>query len=92
MLPTNRTHKEYQNFVKSQIQLHYTSGILKTTSNDWILVEKLWITDLSGTATFLEKQYGRRGTHLILKSTKNDENVSRQKERRKGGKSPTTSP
>ena len=65
MLPTNRTHKEYQDFVKAQIQLHYVSGILKLTNNDWLLVEKLWGTDLSGTATYLEKQYGRRGPKPI---------------------------
>jgi hypothetical protein len=65
LLPTNRTHKKYQDFVISQIQLHYTSGILNMTSNDWILVEKLWLTDLSGTAAFLEKHYGRRGPKPI---------------------------
>jgi len=65
LLPTNRTHKEYQDFVKAQIQLHYASGILYLTHNDWLLIEKLWITDLSGTAAFLEKQYGRRGPKPI---------------------------
>lgn len=65
MLPTNRTHKEYQDFVKSQIQLHYASGILKMNTSDWLLLEKLWITDLSGTATFLKEQYGRRGPKPI---------------------------
>lgn len=65
MLPTNRTHKQYQNFVTSQIQLHYIGGILQLTATDWLLAEKLWGTDLSGTATFLEKQYGRRGPKPI---------------------------
>ena len=65
MLPTNRTHEEYQDFVKSQIQLHYLGGILKMNTNDWLLLEKLWITDLSGTATFLKEQYGRRGPKSI---------------------------
>jgi len=65
LLPTNRTHKQYQDFITAQIQLHYTSGILKLTATDWLLAEKLWGTDLSGTATFLEKQYGRRGPKPI---------------------------
>jgi len=65
LLPTNRTHKEYQDFITAQIQLHYASGILKLTATDWLLVEKLWGTDLSDTATFLENQYGRRGPKPI---------------------------
>jgi hypothetical protein len=65
LLPTNRAHQQYQDFIIAQIQLHYTSGILKLTATDWLLMEKLWNTDLSGTATFLEKQYSRRGPKPI---------------------------
>jgi hypothetical protein len=65
LLPTNRTHKQYQDFVTSQIQFHHASGMLHLTSSDWLLAEKLWGADLSGTAPFLEKQYGRRGPKPI---------------------------
>ena len=61
LLPSNRSHAAYCEFVTSQIRLHYVGGILTLIPADWILLEKLWITDLSGTADFLKDQYGRRG-------------------------------
>ena len=65
MLPTSRSHKEYQDFIKSQIQLYYAYGNLKITNSDWRFIEKLWLTDLSNTATFLKNKYGRRGPKPI---------------------------
>ena len=61
MLPTNHSHEAYREFVASQIQLHYVGGILSLVPSDWVFIEKLWITDLSGTADFLKNQYSTRG-------------------------------
>ena len=65
MLPTCCSHASYQEFVTTQIRLYYVGGILSLVPADWALIEKLWITDLSGTATFLKDQYGRRGPKPI---------------------------
>lgn len=65
MLPINRSHAAYCEFVTSQIRLHYIGGILTLVPADWLLIEKLWITDLSGTADFLKSQYGFRGPKPI---------------------------
>lgn len=65
MLPTTHSHETYLDFVTSQIRLHYVGGILMLVPADWLLIEKLWITDLSGTADFLKDQYGIRGPKPI---------------------------
>ena len=65
MLPSCGSHESYQAFVSTQLRLYYVGGILTLVPADWVLIEKLWITDLSATATFLKDQYGRRGPKPI---------------------------
>jgi hypothetical protein len=65
LLPTNQSHEAYQEFVTSQIRLHYVGGILSLVPNDWFLIEKLWFTDLSVTVAFLKDHYGTCGPKPI---------------------------
>lgn len=41
--------------------MHYTDGILTLVSNDWPIITKLWIADLSTTTTWLSDSYSARG-------------------------------
>ena len=55
-------HEAYQNFVMNQLQKHYSgSGILVLTKDDWPVITKLWMTDLSEITILLHDQYGDRG-------------------------------
>lgn len=65
MLPTYYAHEDYQQFITTELRLYYVGGILSLVRRDWAFIEKLWITDLSGTADFLKAQYGRRGPQPI---------------------------
>lgn len=61
MLPRVVLHEFYQQFVIEQLRIHYNGGILTIVPKDWIIITKLWITDLSTTASFLNNQYSKFG-------------------------------
>jgi len=61
LFPVVVSHECYQNFVIEQLRVHYNGGILSIVPKDWILITKLWITDLSATASFLKNQYSKFG-------------------------------
>lgn len=61
MLPVTCSHESYQLFVANQLRIHYVGGILALLPADWVLIEKLWLTDLSATAEFLKDQYSSLG-------------------------------
>lgn len=61
MRPELLTHESYQNFVLEQLQTHYAGGILVLVSNDWPIIAKLWITDVSSTTTWLGDSYSLKG-------------------------------
>jgi hypothetical protein len=54
-------HASYQDFVLQQLQLHYSGGILVVHKDDWPLIAKLWITDLSHLTTLLLPHYDDKG-------------------------------
>jgi len=54
-------HEEYQQFVLDQLQKHYSGSILVLVSNDWPVIKKLWITDLSKITAMLMPYYKNRG-------------------------------
>lgn len=59
--PVFISHASYQQFVLDQLQLHYSGGILVLHKNDWPLIAKLWMTDLSHITTMLHPLYGAQG-------------------------------
>ena len=61
MLPSIRTHDQYQSFVLEQLRSHYSGGILVLVAKDWTFIEKFWMVDLSGTASLLNRQYATHG-------------------------------
>src|SRR5579875_2686125 len=63
MLPSIRSHAQYQSFVLEQLRTHYSGGILMLVAKDWTFIEKFWLVDLSGTASVLSRQYATRGIH-----------------------------
>ncbi|MDQ0221066.1 transposase [Peribacillus cavernae] len=61
MKPNLIPHSSYQDFVINQLQEHYSGGILVIHKNQWPLITKLWITDLSHITTTLRPFYGDKG-------------------------------
>ena len=61
MLPVTCSHESYQLFVANQLRIHYVGGILALLPADWVLIEKLWLIDLSTTADFFKNQYSTLG-------------------------------
>lgn len=61
MLPTIRSHEQYQSFVLEQLRTHYAEGILVLVNKDWSFIEKFWLVDLSATASILHCHYATRG-------------------------------
>lgn len=59
--PTFIPHETYHNFVIDQLQKHYSGGILVLINDDWPVIMKLWISDLSGITASLADLYGSRG-------------------------------
>ena len=47
----------YQDFVIAQLTEHYSTGILLLVKNDWPVIKKFWIADLSVTASWLYETY-----------------------------------
>ncbi|WP_339060597.1 hypothetical protein [Tepidibacillus marianensis] len=54
-------HSSYQDFVITQLQQHYSGGILVLTHRDWPLITELWITDLSANTMSLMDYYDAKG-------------------------------
>jgi len=54
-------HETYQSFVIEQLQQHYSGGLLVLVNKDWLLISKLWITDLTEITTLLQAGYSVRG-------------------------------
>ncbi|WP_241716284.1 transposase [Sulfoacidibacillus ferrooxidans] len=61
MLPSIRSHAQYQSCVLEQLRTHYSGGILVLLAKDWTFIEKFWLADLSNTASVLSRQYAIRG-------------------------------
>ena len=61
MFPTVRSHLEYQDFVTQQLKTYYVGGILSLQNSDWILIEKLWLVDLSRTFSLLKDTFSSQG-------------------------------
>ncbi|MCZ2840186.1 transposase [Modestobacter sp. VKM Ac-2985] len=61
MKPVLIPHSSYQDFVIKQLQEHYSGGILVIHKNQWPLISKLWITDLSPITTMLRPFYDCKG-------------------------------
>jgi hypothetical protein len=59
--PIVTLHETYQEFVTTQLRLHYSGGLLVLVNKDWPLIFKLWITDLSGITMLLQDSYSTRG-------------------------------
>jgi len=59
--PSLIPHASYQDFVLEQLRLHYSGGILLIHKDDWPLIAKLWITDLSPLTTLLRPHYDDKG-------------------------------
>lgn len=59
--PVFISHDSYQEFVLDQLHLHYSGGILILHKDDWPLIAKLWMTDLSHITTMLRPLYGDQG-------------------------------
>jgi len=55
-------HASYQDFVLQQLQQHFRGGFLVLVKDDWPLIAKLWMTDLSSITTELRELYGDRGS------------------------------
>jgi hypothetical protein len=54
-------HETYQNFVLQRISQHYSGGVFTIVNDDWHLVVKLWMTDLSYITTLLQNGYDAKG-------------------------------
>jgi hypothetical protein len=61
MRPEFIPHASYQDFLLEQLRLHYSGGILVVHKDDWPLIAKLWITDLSPLTTLLRPHYDDKG-------------------------------
>ena len=61
MLPISCSHESYRRFLAEQLCRYYNRGFLQLLPADWVLIEKLWLTDLSATANFLKAQYSTFG-------------------------------
>ena len=61
MKPVPVSHESYQNFVLLKLKQHYSDGVLTLVSNDWPVIHKLWITDLSHVTTWLADSYSCKG-------------------------------
>ncbi|MBE1556996.1 hypothetical protein [Sporosarcina limicola] len=61
MKPLVVSHEVYQMFVLEKLQKHFSGGFLTLVNNDWPVITKLWVTDLSEITTMLKDTYGERG-------------------------------
>ena len=61
MKPNFISHKAYQDFLFSGLTQYYSGGLLVLVNNDWPLIYKLWITDLSKIHNLLIDEYSIKG-------------------------------
>ncbi|ALX50666.1 MULTISPECIES: transposase [Lentibacillus] len=61
MKPVFVPHATYQDFVMNQLREHYSGGILTLVNDDWPVITKLWMTDLSEITKMIGDIYGKRG-------------------------------
>ena len=59
--PTLISHGDYQRFVLEQLRKHYSGNVLTIVNNDWPIIYKLWITDLSYLTSWLWSSYSKKG-------------------------------
>ena len=61
MKPVLISHATYQDFIIQHLRQHYSSGVFVIVNDDWPLVAKLWMTDLSYITTLLQDCYDAKG-------------------------------
>jgi hypothetical protein len=55
------SHAAYQDSLIERLNLYYSGGSFVIANQDWHLVAKLWITDLSYITSLLQDYYDARG-------------------------------
>lgn len=87
MKPVVVTHQEYQESVLTRLRQYYSGSPLLLLREDWPLLAKFWITDLSGVTALMRDSYGFRGpkprdpssmlrSFLLLLSTKPEMSIT----------------
>lgn len=61
MKPVLIPHATYQDSVIDRLRQHYSGGVFVIANDDWHLVAKLWMTDLSYITTLLQDCYDAKG-------------------------------
>ena len=61
MKPVLISHAVYQDSVIERLRQYYSGGAFVIANDDWHLVAKLWITDLSNITTLLQDCYDAKG-------------------------------
>ncbi|MGV8145348.1 MAG: transposase [Alkaliphilus sp.] len=61
MKPTPVSHESYQNFILLNLQKYFSGSLLVIVRADWLVIYKLWITDLSYVSTWLIDSYSTKG-------------------------------
>ncbi|WP_025690882.1 hypothetical protein [Paenibacillus zanthoxyli] len=61
MKPSFVSHADYQQFVFDRLRQHYSNGAAVLVRNDWPVIWKCYISDLSHTTSFLYKGYSAKG-------------------------------
>jgi len=59
--PVLISHAAYQNSMLQLLHEHYSGGAFVIVNDDWPLVAKLWMTDLSYITTLLQDRYAAKG-------------------------------
>lgn len=54
-------HHFYQDSIIHRLRQHYSGGVFVIVNDDWPLVAKLWMTDLSYITTLLQNAYDAKG-------------------------------
>ena len=61
MKPDFKSHIDYQKFVIENLRKFYSGELLVLVNSDWPVIQKLWITDLSGVHHSLIDTYADKG-------------------------------
>ncbi|AIQ14365.1 transposase [Paenibacillus durus] len=61
MKPSFVSHTDYQQFVFDRLRQHYSNGAAVLVRNDWPVIWKCYISDLSHTTSFLCEGYSAKG-------------------------------
>ena len=59
--PVLISHATYQDSILQRLRHHYSGGVFIIVNDDWHLVAKLWMTDLSNITTLLQDYYDAKG-------------------------------